>query len=287
MARVVCVHGVGKQQLGEQTLLSQWVPALHDGMHRAGSPTRLAASDVTMGFYGDLFLPPGQRLGGDDPHYEWWDVSAGVETELLLQWWEHAAAAEPQVVAPGAQDLLAGVGPLVQSALLALSGSRFFAGLAEKALIFDLKQVVRYLADPELRAAACDRVRQMVGTDTRVVVAHSLGSLVAYEALCSMPEHGVRSFITLGSPLGIPNLIFDRIHPAPEQGVGRWPGEPSSTAWTNIADARDVVALVKDLRPCFGPDVACHLVPNGSHVHDAVHYLTKKETGAAIADAFG
>ncbi|CAL9555122.1 hypothetical protein [Streptomyces pilosus] len=285
MARVVCVHGVGKQQLGEQTLLSQWAPALHDGMRRAGSQARLVDSDVEMGFYGDLFLPPGQRLAGDDPHYEWWDVSAGAETDLLLRWWEHAAAAEPQVVAPGARNLLAGVGPLVQSALLALSASRFFAGLAEKALIFNLKQVIRYLAESELRAAARDRVRQMVHEDTRVVVAHSLGSLVAYEALCSLPDHGVRSFVTLGSPLGIPNLIFDRIHPAPEQGVGRWPGKTSSTTWTNIADARDVVALVKDLRPRFGPDVVCHLVPNGSHVHDAVHYLTKKETGVAIADA--
>ncbi|WP_406353695.1 GPI inositol-deacylase [Streptomyces sp. NBC_01635] len=287
MARVVCVHGVGKQQLGEQTLLSQWTPALHDGMRRAGSATRLADSDMRMSFYGDLFLPPGQRLAGDDPHYEWWDVSAGPETELLLQWWEHAAAAEPQVVAPEAQNLLAGVGPMVQSALLALSGSRFFAGLAEKALIFDLKQVVRYLAEPELRAAARDRVRQMIGADTRVVVAHSLGSLVAYEALCSIPEHDVRSLVTLGSPLGIPNLIFDRVDPAPRRGVGRWPGNPSSTSWTNVADARDVVALVKDLRPCFGLDVACHLVSNGSHVHDVTHYLTKKETGAAIAVAFG
>ncbi|MER7051262.1 hypothetical protein [Streptomyces sp. NPDC000351] len=285
MARVVCVHGVGKQQLGEQTLLSQWAPALHDGLRRAGSAAMITDSDVMMAFYGDLFLPSGQRLAGDDPHYGWWDVSAGPETDLLLKWWEHAAAEEPQVVSPSAQNLLSGFGPLVQSALLALSGSRFFAGLAEKALIFDLKQVVRYFAEPDVRAAARDRVRAMVGEDTRVVVAHSLGSLVAYEALCSMPEHKVTSFVTLGSPLGIPNLIFDRVDPAPERGVGRWPGKPSSTAWTNVADARDVVALVKDLRPRFGPDVTCHLVPNGSHVHDSTHYLTKKETGVAIAAA--
>ncbi|MEU6287361.1 hypothetical protein [Streptomyces sp. NPDC046988] len=285
MARVVCVHGVGKQQLGEQTLLSQWTPALNDGMRRAGSPARIEDPDVLMGFYGDLFLPQGQHLAGGDPHYEWWDVSPGPETELLMQWWKRAAAVEPQVVAPDAENLLFGVRPMVQSALLALSGSRFFAGLAEKALIFDLKQVVRYLADLELRAAIRDRVRRIVGADTRVVVAHSLGSIVAYEALCSMPVHDVRSFVTLGSPLGIPNLIFDRVDPRPERGVGRWPGEPSSTAWTNIADARDVVALVKDLRPSFGPAVSCHLVPNGSHVHDVTHYLTKKETGAAIAAA--
>ena len=54
-------------------------------------------------------------------------------------------------------------------------------------------------------------------------------------------------------------------------------------AWTNVADAGDVVALVKDLRPLFGPKVACYLVDNGSHAHAVQPYLTAAETGAAIA----
>ncbi|MGW2650159.1 hypothetical protein ACWC2T_35975 [Streptomyces sp. NPDC001393] len=282
MARVVCVHGVGKQQLGEETLLRQWVPALRDGMTRAGADAQVADADVAMAFYGDLFLPPGQRLAGDDPYLGWWDIAPGWETDLLMSWWQHAAAAEPQIVAPDAQNLLAGVPATVQAALLALSQSRFFAGLAERALIFDLKQTRRYLVDTELRTAARDRVRALIGPDTDVVVAHSLGTLVAYEALCSLSDHGVRSFVTLGSPLGIRNLIFDRLEPAPTRGLGSWPGE-QSMAWTNIADARDVVALVKDLRPRFGSAVGCHLVPNGSHAHDATHYLTKGITGAALA----
>ena len=51
----------------------------------------------------------------------------------------------------------------------------------------------------------------------------------------------------------------------------------------NVADAGDVVALVKDLRPLFGARVACYLVHNGSHAHDVRPYLTAAETGAAIA----
>ena len=51
----------------------------------------------------------------------------------------------------------------------------------------------------------------------------------------------------------------------------------------NVADAGDVVALVKDLRPLFGGRVACYLVHNGSHAHDVRPYLTAAETGAAIA----
>ncbi|MGH3932619.1 MAG: hypothetical protein ACRDTF_21895 [Pseudonocardiaceae bacterium] len=34
MARVVCVHGVGKQALGAQSLLRDWWPALADGLTR-------------------------------------------------------------------------------------------------------------------------------------------------------------------------------------------------------------------------------------------------------------
>jgi hypothetical protein len=59
------------------------------------------------------------------------------------------------------------------------------------------------------------------------------------------------------------------------------------TAWTNVADAGDAVALVKDLRPRFGPQVACFTVSNGARAHAVSPYLTAKETGAAIAAALG
>lgn len=282
MARVVCAHGVGNQQLGEQQLLKDWLPALQDGLSRAGASTKLAADDVVMAYYGDLFLPQGQLLAVDDPFYSWPDVSEGWESDLLLAWWAGAAEAEPQVTAPHATDTLAGVPVSVQSALLALSQSRFFAGLAERAMIFDVKQVRRYLNDSDLRAAARARVTALIGPDTRVVIGHSLGSVVAYEALCALPGHNVTAFVTLGSPLGIPNLIFPKLDPPPVDDLGVWPGR-RTLSWTNIADARDVVALVKDLCPYFGSDVENHLVPNGSHAHDATHYLGKAVTGTAVA----
>ncbi len=282
MPRVICVHGVGKQQAGEATLLQEWLPALRDGLARAGIAATLDESDVAMAFYGDLFLPSGQLLAADDQFFSWFDVQPGWETELLMRWWEHAAEVEPHIAGPNAPGLLGGLTASVQTALLALSQSRFFSGLAERALILDLKQTRRYLLDHTLREAARDRVRTLIGPDTSVIVAHSLGTLVAYEALCSLPSHPVRALLTLGSPLGIRNLIFDRILPTPVDGRGCWPGH-ASLQWTNVADARDIVALVKDLRPRFGPDIACHLVPNGSHAHDASHYLTKAVTGAAIA----
>jgi hypothetical protein len=51
MARIVYVHGVGKQLLGEQSLLRDWGPALADGLTRAEAAP-VPADEVAMAFYG-------------------------------------------------------------------------------------------------------------------------------------------------------------------------------------------------------------------------------------------
>jgi pimeloyl-ACP methyl ester carboxylesterase len=279
MARVVCVHGIAQQLRGEQTLLQAWLPAITDGVTRAGgSPVQ--ASDVAMAFYGDLFRPPGELLAVGDPLYGAQDVQPGVEQELLLAWWRQAAAVDDGVPPPDA-DTLVRMPRSVQTALRALSRSKFFARIALRSLIFDLKQVSGYLLDPELRRAARARVAASITPDTTVVVAHSLGSVVAYETLCELPDHPVRALVTLGSPLGIANLIFDRLDPAPQAGRGVWPG-PDALVWTNIVDFGDVVALEKDLRPRFGDRLRNAVVHNGAHAHDVTAYLTDILTGQAI-----
>jgi hypothetical protein len=55
-----------------------------------------------------------------------------------------------------------------------LSRSRFFAGVALRGLVFDLKQVSRYLGDADLRRAARDRVRARITDDTRVVMSRNV-----------------------------------------------------------------------------------------------------------------
>ncbi|WP_246102598.1 hypothetical protein [Streptomyces piniterrae] len=286
MPRVVGVHGIGKQLLGEGTLLKEWQPAMADGLRRAGVGDAVSELDLAMAFYGDLFRPAGQYLAVGDPRFTAADVDEGFEQELLLAWWRAAAETDPGVVPPGADTLVA-TPRSVQAALRALSGSRFFAGLALRSMVFDLKQVHRYLLDAELRTQARTRVIDAIGEDTRVVVAHSLGSVVAYEALCALPGHRVRALVTLGSPLGIPNLIFHRLEPRPVElgraAQGVWPGG-QGLVWTNIADEGDVVALVKELRPAFGEGLRSARVHNGSHAHDATIYLTDELCGRAIAE---
>lgn len=286
MARVVCVHGIGQQHKGEEMLRGEWAPALRDGIRRSGvtATDPLGDEDIGCVFYGDLFRPPGRLLGPGDPWLAAEDATE-FDQELLLSWWRAAAESDPHVVHPDARTLARAPGS-VQAALRALSRSAFFAGLTERVMLFDLQQVRRYTTDHGIRRAVQDRVVAAVDEDTRVMVGHSLGSVVAYEAMCANSEWPVRALVTLGSPLGIRNLIFDRLLPAPRaaksgQPTGAWPG--GAETWTNVADAGDVVALAKDLRPLFGPKVACYLVDNGSHAHAIQPYLTAAETGAAIA----
>jgi hypothetical protein len=286
VARIVCVHGIAQQVKGEETLGREWSAALRDGIRLAGAPSvSLSDADIRYAFYGNLFRQSGRTLGVGDPILTAQDTTE-FEQELILAWWQAAAATDPGVISPDARSLVRAPRSL-QAALRALSGSRFFSGLAERAMISHAVQVRRYFTEPEIRQAIQQTVSAVVDDDTRVIIGHSLGSVVAYEWLCANPSWPVRTLITLGSPLGVRGLIFDRLKPAPTSRPGHasppqghWPGPIQS--WTNIADDGDIVALVKDLRPQFGDRMRCHIVHNGSKAHAIASYLTAPETGRAI-----
>lgn len=270
MAPVVFVHGVGQQVKGSQTLHAEVAPPLVDGVRLAGG--QLLPADVGCAFYGDLFRPPGEYLAPESLI----DVQDLTDTEidLLVAWWERASATDPTIVAPDT-EVLGRNARLATAAVRALSKSRFFSGIGERLLLGSLRQVRRYLDEPAIRAAAIQRLLDTLSTKTRVVVAHSLGTVVAYEALALTRASVV--LVTLGSPLGLRRLIFDRLAPTPP---GRWPGQVIS--WTNVVDTGDIVAAVADLRPLFGERVVQVRVHNGAHAHAAMPYLTERLTGQAV-----
>ena len=279
MPLIVGIHGIAQQYRGEHTLAASWLPALRDGLARAGGGAPLEASDFMIAFYGDLFRPPGATRAVT-LSYEASDVTDPWEQELLAAWWVEAARVDEGVQPPDTRGR-ARTPQFVHRALEALSGSRFFVDLTERALIGELKQVSAYIHDEDIRAAVQSRIAACIGDDTRLVIGHSLGSVVAYEALAAHPEWPARTFVTLGSPLGIRQLIFERLRPPPVGGRGIWPG--SVERWINIADAGDVVALNKRLSTLFGDRVADEVVHNGVQAHDIAPYLTAVETGRAVA----
>jgi pimeloyl-ACP methyl ester carboxylesterase len=280
MARIVGIHGIAQQVRGPEVLRDRWAPALRDGVVLSGAEPPDEA-DLEIAFYGDLFRAQGGKAAGGPP-YTATDLEEGFERELLEAWWTEAAASDDAVPGPDKTTRTKLRTPkTVQRALNALSQSRFFADLTERLIVGFIKQVHAYLDDDSVRAQIQERVERVVGSGTAVLVGHSLGSVVAYEAACAHTDWDL-TLITLGCPLGIRNLVFDRLRPPPEYGRGHFPA--GAATWTNIADSGDVVALVKRLAPLFGERVQDLLVNNGSKAHDISPYLTAVQTGRAITE---
>jgi hypothetical protein len=242
----------------------------------------LAETDVRVAFFGDLFRPRGAMAGGEPP-YTPADVKPGPERDLLQSWYEAAVNQDPSLGPPSGAM---GPGRVAAQAMLdRLLRCRTFAGVARRGFIGNLKQVTAFLAASDVKQEALRRVADEVTTDTRVIVGHSLGSVVVYEYIARYSPPQVQLLVTLGSPLGIPNLVFERLTPVPAEGAGAWPGRVAG--WVNVADADDVVALRKRLAPLFpapdgGAGVEDHLVDNGDEPHAVGRYLNAEPTGAAL-----
>lgn len=90
------------------------------------------------------------------------------------------------------------------------------------------------------RAEIQERVAAAVARhEPHVVVAHSLGSVVAYEA-CHTHRVEADMLLTLGSPLALPRVVHPRLR-TPAQGAHGCP--PGVRRWVNIADPGDPVAI--------------------------------------------
>jgi hypothetical protein len=286
--KVIGIHGIAHTFIGAEQLKTAWLAAIRDGMHEADA-TLIADQDLRIVGYGALFrksesrsvAPPKVDPQTLDEH----------EQELLTQWWREAARLSALAADPELDEDRTIQGPtfagrarapaVVQRALRQLTKARFFRALGgERMLLFELRQVRDFLHNVKLKEAVLARVDEELSAETLVVVAHSLGSVVAYEALCRAQSPEINTLITIGSPLGIRNVVFDALTPKPADGRGRW---PRVKRWVNVADRGDIVALQKTLAPQFGP-VEDKLVYNGWHSHDAARYLNSREVGEVIAE---
>ncbi|MFF3787626.1 serine peptidase [Streptomyces sp. NPDC001933] len=142
-------------------------------------------------------------------------------------------------------------------------------------------EVHRYLHVPQVRAAARSAVAESIRrVRPRVVLAHSLGSVVAYEALHAYPELNVDCFVTLGSPLGLPGGIFDHLVPAPIAERGARPA--GVRYWVNLADTGDLVAIPRRLGDRFPVDQHADTPIGRIDFHTFGAYLSSPLTAAAI-----
>lgn len=282
MATIVGIHGISQQYQSGPELTSTWFDALRGGLEAAGFKAKsdaLREEALRVAFFGDLFRSRGTM--GAAPRYTAADLEAGYERSMLAGFYE-AAAKQDESLHPTNDEM--GVSPGLQQMLRRLAQSKALAGIVESLFVRDLKQVNWFLHDAATKDQVLRRVAAEVGEDTRIVVGHSLGSVVVYEYLCRYQPVGVVLLVTVGSPLGIPNLVFDRLTPHPQAGAGAWPGLVKR--WINVADPGDVVPLVKQLAPLFprpgGAALVDRLVDNGDKPHMINRYLNSMQVGEAV-----
>lgn len=150
--------------------------------------------------------------------------------------------------------------------------------------------VLDYLYGP-FKEAMREPVRQALtaSPSPKVVVAHSLGTIITYDVLSEPDLAGLKIdlLVTVGCPLGIGNvqrLIRNR--------AGRPnPVPPSLAAWANFSDPFDPVALEQTLRDEFDPPknfAQDEQVNNQArNNHDLTGYLKIPVVSRAIAAAAG
>ena len=127
-----------------------------------------------------------------------------------------------------------------------------------------------------------------------VVVAHSLGSVLAYEVLRKLPaeRYDVALFVTLGSPLGLPSIrsLFKQ-----DLHKKKLPFPPCVRHWYNVADGQDPVALDGNLADDIGnagqrfsnlqgPDIN---LDSPRNPHSGSGYLSNGEVRAKVRAVVG
>jgi len=268
----VLLHGRDLDGHDPETLEAQWLGALGAGLAAAGSPLRPTDADASFVFYGDAL----ERLvdGGTAPPVTVHALAADpavlpravralpegelrfaldVAREVLA-----AAGHGPDDVStrPATEVEAEGVvGDAVVEALVAALAlvDRYVPGVSAAVLLTLTRDVYAYLHDDAVRRAVdaglADVLAGLAARDEpAVVIAHSLGSVVAYSVLtagrAALPA--VPLLLTPGSPLGIAAVSAALRARAPlrfPDGVGRW---------VSPRDPRDLLAL-HDLTPAVLP----------------------------------
>ena len=251
---VILVHGRGQLGLDSATLRREWKKDLDASLASAGMPA-LADADLQLAWYADV-LDPNREESCSSSGGSTDDAGRGLVRGFLMSL--------TSLVSESIQD-----------------GAREARGVIGDVL---------YVVDPETRCAAEARVADALQGAVKtgrpvVIVAYSLGSVVAYAHLSKLAVDAPRlrdlRLITIGSPLGVPEmreiLMGDGV-PAP-----RMP--PGVRSWVNVYDPNDAFAAPLDSAGVGAfSDRPTQRATSGDP-HGIGGYLRDRETGLALARA--
>lgn len=277
MVSILFIHGVGGPQPGWDTAVREGIAA--GWQDRSGSGSDSAGplpsiSTVTLR-YDDIFgaepappahVPPVVDRSGpaEDRRAEF-----TVRREKLAA--QVAAAAENESGTDGAKRLRPP--KLVPSAAVV------------RMPLPGMSHAMAYRRDLQVRDIVRARVasRLFAAAEPRIVIAHSLGSVVALDAL-HVHDVPVDLLVTIGSPLGI-----DRGWARPWEGGVAFP-HARLGAWLNVVNTRDPIPWSRGVQERF-PEAVDAFISAGSRpvgpggAHDPVTYISSGVVISVLVDA--
>jgi hypothetical protein len=266
MVDIVAIHGISMHRSLRTTMQRDWHAAIVEGLTNVRSPHARTLS-TECAFYGHEY---NDGKAGGEQDYDATDLEPGFEAELVLAIGAGLDDAHDDKAKLYLPDIM-------QRALAAIQRSELFEG-RDSFLISFVKQVNRYLSDPGFRSLVHAEIGAAMAQSPRLLIGHSLGSVIAYNWLRENDTDYPVALITLGSPLGF-EAIRRRVgwrHDGPG-----WRRQVLS--WTNIAAGHDAVAIVKELAPLYSPDILDLPCDNPrKSAHAALSYLVNVRTARAI-----
>lgn len=256
---VLVVHGRG--MLGQDSAANRrfWFHALAGGGRTLTSRALIAEGDLRVVWYADVLDPRSSEAC---------DYAA---TDRRAQ---RERAEDPTV-----RDLVGAIGMVLGALTSAVDDTAASVGL--RSLAADAS----FLSDVRKRCAAearLDRELDRARAEGRpiILVAHSLGSLVAYDLLSSRADSGlVRRFVTMGSPIGSVDLrrLLIGGDATDTLAMPRTVGD-----WVNVRNDGDVFATSLPI----GRDVAETPPPDEPDPHEMVGYLRSSTAAREILGAW-
>jgi hypothetical protein len=295
--QLVLVHGRAQEQKDSIALKAEWLEALEEGLAKSTLTLPIAEQDVRFPFYGDTLY---DMVGGKSADEAALIVVRGDDTEddekrftraIMEEIREKTGITSAQLAEAAGQEVV-DRGPLnwewFQGFLRAVD--RFVPHGSGTSIALFTHDVYQYLKNSAIRETIDDGVSAALtpGVET-VVVAHSLGTVVAYNLLRQQGHlrgWKVPQLITVGSPLAVKEIRKTIRSFAPT----RCPECVSK--WFNAMDERDVVALYPLDTGHFPLDPANPAIENKRNVknktrnrHGIAGYLDDQEVAKRIYDA--
>ncbi|OTG86021.1 hypothetical protein [Acinetobacter sp. ANC 3813] len=295
---IVFIHGMNQQRQTAQSIEQHWLNLLEQGLSNTQQLNFLPylKQHFRMPFYGDLLsrhhlentLSASTLMPQSWPHFPFIHP-AKIETEPAKHQ-EHQPESNPL---PEMQmndeysfshelhtlSALSKDYALRDFALLMNYFPKLHATLLHKFLV----ETYLYLSNPHFIRTVHMRIHEQLHTSKpNVLVAHSLGSVIAYHFLLLHPELNISSFITLGSPLAF--RVIQGHLPQPIQRPTSIKGD-----WINFYSHDDFLTAfpLQNAPFDFSPEIINHQIRTSiDRPHDIDGYLKHPEVIQAIVNTF-